>query len=165
MTATISFSGNGFDFDINMYGFTPGELVTIVFTNVNNSNDMYSIDTYVGYNPVHVLQQHFPAEAEGNYHVTAVGSTGTKAENTLTIGYPTVQGILPNTEVPLENITNQGGETVPIFGQLENIGGAAIPAAIPTQTSQNNSIPLVLAGGALLGGLLLISGGKKKVFA
>lgn len=161
--ATISFSGSGFDFDINLYGFTPGELVTIVFTNVNNSNDMYSIDTYTGYNPIHVLQQHFPAEAEGNYHVTAVGSSGTKAENNITIGNPTITGIAGN-DVSLENITNSEGST-PLFGVIENIGGAAVPAAIPTQTSQNNSIPLVLAGGALLGGLLLMSNSKRKVFA
>lgn len=161
--ATISFSGSGFDWDINLYQFTPGELVTIVFADVNNSNHIYSLNSSVGYNAIHTIQQHFPAEAEGNYHVTAVGSSGAKAENNITIGYPTITGIAGN-DISLENITNSEGST-PLFGVIENIGGVAVPAAIPTQTSQNNSLPLVLAGGALLGGLLLMSSGKRKVFA
>ena len=163
MTATISFSGSGFSFDVNLYQFQPGELVTIVFTNVNNSNDIYSIDSSIGYNPIHTIQLTFPESMTGNYHVTAVGSSGTKAENNITIGYPTITGIAGN-DVLLENITNSEGST-PIFGQLENIGGAAVPAAIPTQTSQNNSLPLVVAGGVLLGGLLLMSSGRNKIIA
>ena len=34
--ATISFSGSGFSYDIDLYGFPAGSLVTIAFSSDNN---------------------------------------------------------------------------------------------------------------------------------